>query len=88
MQTAARSQLQTADVGAHSQSRGKAIIDVAPTVTASGIHSSRPPPPSKKRVGTKKKICPFQWETHKSIVSIYTRSLIQTEAETAAAAAQ
>lgn len=39
MQTTARSEVQTADVCAHLQSRGKVIIDVAPTVTASGIHS-------------------------------------------------
>lgn len=39
MQTAARSEVQTADVCARLQSRGKVIIDVAPTATASGIHS-------------------------------------------------
>lgn len=39
MQTTARSEVQTADVFADLQSRGKVIIDVAPTVTASGIHS-------------------------------------------------
>lgn len=32
--------------------------------------------PKKKRVGTNKKICQCQWETHKEIVSILTCSLI------------
>lgn len=82
MQTAARSEVQTADVCAHLQSRGKVIIDVAPTVTASGILSISVP---KKRAVTNNKICQFQWETHKEIVSIFTRSLVLQQRTAAAA---
>lgn len=39
MQTTAHSEVQTADVCTHLQSRGKVIINVAPTAVARGIHS-------------------------------------------------
>lgn len=81
MQTTAHSEVQTADVCTHLQSRGKFIINVAPTLMARGILSIFPRKRWKK---TKKKKVNFS-ET-KGNGFIFTRSLI--ECRGAAVAAQ